>query len=64
MKPYFLSDEFNLVDCCIAPILWRLKFMNIVLPPEGKPILEYAKRLSDREAFQTSLTATERALGE
>ncbi|NOR20147.1 MAG: stringent starvation protein A, partial [Xanthomonadales bacterium] len=24
MKKYFLSDEFSLVDCTIAPILWRL----------------------------------------
>jgi RNA polymerase-associated protein len=23
-KPYFLSDEFSLVDASIAPILWRL----------------------------------------
>jgi len=21
-KPYFMSEEFTLVDCCIAPILW------------------------------------------
>ena len=24
VKPYFLSDEFSLVDCSVAPILWRL----------------------------------------
>ncbi|MEP7314279.1 MAG: glutathione S-transferase N-terminal domain-containing protein, partial [Pseudomonadota bacterium] len=24
VKPYFLSDEFSLVDASIAPILWRL----------------------------------------
>src|ERR1700730_10581549 len=23
-SPYFLSDEFSLVDCCIAPLVWRL----------------------------------------
>ena len=22
-KPYFLNDEFTLVDCCVAPVLWR-----------------------------------------
>ena len=25
-KPFFMSEEFTLVDCCIAPILWRLTF--------------------------------------
>ena len=23
-KPFFMNEEFSLVDCCIAPILWRL----------------------------------------
>lgn len=62
--PYFLSEEFSLVDCAIAPMLWRLRSMGIALPPEGKAIQDYAKRLFDREAFQVSLTAAERALGE
>ena len=26
-KPYFLSDEFSLVDCSIAPILWGCRPM-------------------------------------
>ncbi|MBN9288460.1 MAG: stringent starvation protein A [Gammaproteobacteria bacterium 39-13] len=62
--PYFLSEEFSLVDCAIAPMLWRLKAMGIILPAEAKSIQEYAKRLFDREAFQISLTDAERALGE
>ena len=24
-RKLFMSDEFSLVDCCVAPILWRLK---------------------------------------
>lgn len=62
--PFFLSEEFSLVDCAIAPLLWRLKAMGITLPPEAKSIQEYAKRLFDREAFQVSLTDSERAIGE
>ena len=31
-KPFFMSDEFTLVDCCVAPILWRLKYMGVKLP--------------------------------
>ncbi len=62
--PFFLSEEFSLLDCAIAPMLWRLKAMGIVLPAEGKTMLEYGKRLFEREAFQASLTAAERTLGE
>jgi RNA polymerase-associated protein len=28
-KPYFMSDEFTLVDCCLAPILWRLPKLGV-----------------------------------
>jgi stringent starvation protein A len=52
VKPYFLSDEFNLVDCCIAPVLWRLQQLNITLTPE---VTAYQKRLFERQAFQDSL---------
>ena len=31
-KPFFLSDEFSLVDCSIAPILWRLPSFGVELP--------------------------------
>ena len=34
-KPFFLSDEFSLVDASIAPILWRLPFYGIELPRAG-----------------------------
>lgn len=62
--PYFMSEEFSLVDCAISPLMWRLKSMGITLPPEAKPLQDYAKRLFSREAFQVSLTDTERALGD
>ncbi|MFP6806877.1 MAG: glutathione S-transferase N-terminal domain-containing protein [Pseudomonadales bacterium] len=59
-KPYFMSDEFTLVDCCVAPILWRLTVMGIELPPKhGKPILDYMNRIFEREGFQASLSEAE-----
>jgi stringent starvation protein A len=61
--PFFLSEDFSLVDCCIAPLLWRLKKMGIELPPEAKPVMDYANRLFQRESFQLSLTPTEKAMG-
>jgi RNA polymerase-associated protein len=62
-KPYFLSDEFTLVDASIAPILWRLKHYRIELPAQAKPVLEYAERMFARESFQASLTEAEREMG-
>jgi RNA polymerase-associated protein len=58
-KPYFLSDEFTLVDCYIAPLLWRLPKLDIELPAAAKPIKNYAERLFNRETFKISLTETE-----
>ncbi len=60
--PYFLSDEFSLIDCCIAPILWRLPELDIHLPKQAQPILDYAERVFDRDSFQASLTESEREL--
>lgn len=62
--PFFLSDEFSLVDCAIAPLLWRLPMLKIDIVPEAKGLKDYAKRLFQREAFQLSLTPTERAMTE
>lgn len=58
-KPYFLSDEFTLVDCCVAPLLWRLPQLGIELPAAAKPIKAYADRLFKRPTFKTSLTEAE-----
>jgi RNA polymerase-associated protein len=58
-KPYFLSEEFSLVDCTIAPILWRLPLYGIELGGEAKAIDEYAKRVFERRSFQQSLTELE-----
>ena len=59
-KPFFMSDEFTLVDCCVAPILWRLPQLGIELPPKhGKPILDYMDRIFDRDSFQASLSEAE-----
>ena len=30
--PFFLSEEFSLIDCMLAPLLWRLSDMEIQLP--------------------------------
>lgn len=58
--PYFLSEEFSLLDCSIAPILWRLIYYGIELPPSAKPIQDYMKRVFARPSFQKSLSEQER----
>lgn len=58
--PYFLSEDFSLVDASIAPLLWRLPHYGIELPRAAKAILSYADRLFDRDGFQRSLTEGER----
>lgn len=61
-KPFFLSDEFSLVDASIAPILWRLSHYRIELPAQAKPVLKYADRLFKRDSFKASLTEAEKEM--
>ena len=61
-KPFFLSDEFSLVDCSIAPILWRLPRYEIDLPAQAKGLNKYAERLFNRPAFKLSLSEIEREM--
>lgn len=58
--PYFLSAEFSLLDCSIAPILWRLPYYDIELPASARPVTEYMKRVFARPSFQLSLSEQER----
>jgi RNA polymerase-associated protein len=62
-QPYFMGDEFTLVDCCIAPVLWRLPAWNIKLSPsETKALTKYTDRVFQRDSFQASLTEAEHEL--
>jgi len=61
-KPYFLSDEFSLVDCSIAPILWRLPVYGIELGSQAEAIDAYMKRVYARRSFQESLTELEQEM--
>lgn len=63
--PYFLSEEFTLIDCIIGPLLWRLPQLGIKIPPKGaKAMVEYQNRIFARDAFQASLTEAEREIRE
>ena len=61
---YFMSDEFTLVDCCFAPILWRLPSVGIKLPINKhlKPLIDYQNSVFERPGFLDSLSSIERDL--
>lgn len=61
-RPYFFNEDFLLVDCCLAPMLWRLPSLGIELPKNAQPILDYANRIFERDSFEASLTEAEREL--
>jgi RNA polymerase-associated protein len=63
-KPFFMNDEFTLVDCCIAPILWRLPSLGIDIRPskQSKPLFAYMDTLFRRDSFLQSLTEQEREM--
>jgi stringent starvation protein A len=59
-KPFFMNDEFTLVDCCLVPILWRLKLLDIKLPERStKPLQRYMRQMFERTSFRESLTEAE-----
>ena len=63
-KDYFMSDEFSLVDCCIAPILWRLPLIGIELQKDAKtkPVYEYMQRVFTKSCFTDSLSELEKEI--
>ncbi|MGR9099747.1 MAG: glutathione S-transferase N-terminal domain-containing protein [Gammaproteobacteria bacterium] len=59
---YFMRNEFSLVDCVLAPLLWRLPALGIDFPPQAEAINTYAKRLFARKGFRASLSDKEKKL--
>lgn len=59
--PFFMSEEFSLVDCYLAPLLWRLPHLGIieVSGVGAKELNKYMTRIFERDAFLASLTEAE-----
>ena len=57
---YFLSEDLSVMDCVVAPLLWRLEHYGVELQAQG--VLDYAERIFALESFQRSLTDAERAM--
>lgn len=63
-KPFFMSDEFTIVDCCVTPILWRLPSLGIDLGNHKtvQPLLQYRARLFSRDSVRASLSDQEKEM--
>lgn len=61
-KPYFLSDEYSMLDATLAPLLWRFERYGIKLPKQAAVVSDYANRLFDRSGFRKSVAEPEHEL--
>ncbi|AEC17040.1 MULTISPECIES: stringent starvation protein SspA [Gallibacterium] len=53
---YFMSNEFSLVDCYLAPLLWRIQLLGIEFSGAGsKAIKNYMNKVFSRDSFAKSL---------
>lgn len=61
-RKYLNGDEFSMLDIALAPLLWRLSYYGIELPPAAVPVQKYAERVFSRPAFIEALTPSERVM--
>lgn len=59
-KPYFLSDDYSILDATLAPLLWRFRQYGVELPKSASSVVEYANNIISRSSFQASLSEIER----
>ncbi|MGX3066117.1 glutathione S-transferase N-terminal domain-containing protein [Ursidibacter arcticus] len=53
---YFLSEEFSLVDCYIAPLLWRMHNLGVEFTGAGsRAVKAYMTRVFKRDSFVQSV---------
>jgi len=64
-RPYFMSDEFSLIDCVVAPLLWRMPSVSIDLTAAPDDVINnYAQRMFNRSAFRRSLSEAEKDMAD
>lgn len=64
-RPYFMSDEFSLIDCVMAPLLWRMPSIGVDLKEAPDDVInKYAQRMFNRPAFRRSLSEAEKDMAE
>jgi len=60
LRPWFLSDQFSLLDAAIAPVLWRLSGWGVDLGTNAPGVERYARKVFARASFVASLAPRER----
>lgn len=64
-RPYFMTDEFSLIDCVVTPLLWRMPSVGIDLSSAPDDVInKYAQRMFNRPAFRRSLSEVEKDMAE
>ncbi len=61
-QKFCANDFFSLIDCYLLPILWRLPLVNITLPKEAAPLIQYSENLFERPSFKESLSDQEKEM--
>lgn len=59
---YIFGEEFTMLDVVMAPLLWRLVYYGIDLPPSAAPLQKYAEQLFSRQSFIDSMTPSEKVM--
>ena len=59
---FFLNPEMSLLDCLVAPVIWRLPWLGVELGRDGKPAIDYGERLFHSQGYARSLTPEEKAM--
>ena len=59
---FILGDDFSMIDVALSPLLWRLNHYDIKLAKTTAPLLKYAERIFQRDAFIEALTPAEKAM--
>lgn len=62
--PFFLGEEYSILDATLAPMLWRLPAYGIVLPDSASAVSQYSEKLFERPGFKASLNKMERDIGQ
>ena len=53
---YFMNDEFSLIDCYVAPLLWRMPELGVEFSGAGsKAVKSYMSRVFTRDSFLQSV---------
>jgi len=62
-SPFFLSEDFTLVDCSIASLLWHFPLLGIHrFKNKGKEIFDYADRIFSRTSFKNTLIESDQEI--